>query len=148
MNLIRCHYPDGSVESFKAEGRGRVMGLSCLSVVRKGLTPVAMTDQDGKLLAEDLDAFGLERSPRWSQAVLDGQRFARNMASARYEARVDLVSRLPESFSLADLDRLDAEAEAIAEERFESKPSAAWPVLAALLVLAVLAGSIASSVAS
>lgn len=144
MNLVRLHYADGSVESFRPSGyrSSRIFARRGLAGLPGSGRPVARTDAGGRVVGQAI-APPLLLFPRWSQSVLDGERFARNLARVRAETREEIASYQPTFDKWAEIEeRLEGEL----EERFESKPSAAWPVLAALLVLAVLAGSIASSV--
>lgn len=118
MNLVRLHYADGSVESFRPVGqRAARIVESRRSHGLTGKPVVAMTDAFGVLVGEAL-APRLKAFARWSPSVHAAERLARNAAA-----------------ELED------------DEPFEHKDAGSWIVLAIAGGL-VLVGMVASSIAS
>lgn len=121
MNLVRLHFGDGSVESFRPSGPA----VAHFIRRRNADELVAITDAAGEPVSVIADRF--RSVARWSQGRLNAERLARNIARFMAEEREALLG-------VDDL-----------EEPFEHRPPAAWPLSLALVVLVVLAGALASS---
>lgn len=137
MNLVRLHYADGSVESYRGDPRD---GFPSTIPSRPG-TVEAVTDGRGEVVGSMIFE-ELRSLARWSQGRLDADRLARNIARVRAEERAALVAYQPESF-LTDEEVAD-------EEPFEHKADGAWLAIAVVgvLILAVMVGTAVGSVGS